>query len=610
MQTYQKKIKPHLLLGGVLAVFFYWLINFLIGLPGQTFTEKEMALFNFNETVQNHLHHWYQYFGISLWAFLGAWFGFMLALLLYTYHNDRGVYRNGEEHGSARYATQKELDHFADHQPENNILLSKNGRMGLFNRLIPRPYQRNKNCVVIGGSGSGKTFTFLKPNLMQMNASFIVTDPKGLLVHETGQMLKNNGYQIKVFDLARLTDTDRFNVFNYMPTELDVDRVLESISIAIQDSDKKKDFWQLASDLLLRSLIAFLWYDGQEKNYTPNIAEVADLLRGLEREDDNRPSLTEKLFDALEKKRPGNYASKQFQLFQATAGAPETQAGVIGNAVAIFSVFDHQVVTDMITDDTMDIETWNEDKTAVFLHIPEMNAAYNFLASMLIATSITILSKKADDVNQGFLTTKNDQPLRHVRYYLDEFANIGRLPNIDKALATLRSREMSVVIILQALDQLKTMYQKGWASLLATADTLIFLGGNEKETIEFLSQRAGKQTISIRNHSINNGRGGSENRQTQARDLLTPDEVGRLDNRKALVFINGQNVFMDDKYNTFDHPRSAELANNPSEANWYRYKRFKNPYEEMQYLAVNDPTLQVEDCGLIEGTLDVTESLS
>lgn len=601
-RPYKKRLRPHLILGGFLAVFFYWAGNFVSHLPGQTFGEKELALFNYTPEVQQMLSHWPLYFMPTLAGLITAMVGFLLGLMLYAHGNDRGVYRNGEEHGSARYATQAEMDRLKDPVPDNNLILSQNGRMGLFNRNLPRPEQRNKNMFVIGGAGSGKTFTFLKPNLMQMNSSFLVTDPKRLLVRELGTMLRQQGYQIKIFDLSRLTDSDQFNVFNYMPTELDVDRVLDSISIAIQDSDRKKDFWQLASDMLVRSLIALLWYDSRDNGYQADISMVTELLRGLQKDgDDEEPSDTELLFAELEKSHPNNYAGKQFKNFKSIAAAPETQAGVIGNAVSVFASFDHQQVTDMINKDTMDIESWNEKKTAVFVHIPEISASYNFLASLLVTTSITVLSRKVDEVNEGIRQTKDGKPLLHFRYWLDEFANIGKMPHIDKALATLRSREMSLVIILQALDQLKTMYQKGWAGLLATADTLIFLGGNEKETTEYLSQRAGKQTINIRNHSINSGRNGSENRQTQARDLLTPDEVARLDNRKALVFVNGRNVYMDDKYDTLEHQRKDLLANNPKDKNWYRYKRFKNDYERMKYAAVTDPTICFVDMGQVSG---------
>ncbi|CAK1228101.1 VirD4-like conjugal transfer protein, CD1115 family [Fructobacillus evanidus] len=579
MQRYKKQIVPHLWLGGVLAIVFYFLANCFLAIPVNSFGEKEFAFFTYSVQAQAPLRHWWFLLGPSLWSLLAAFLGFLLAMLLYIYRNDHGLYRVGEEHGSARFATTKEMTKYADQDFAKNTLLSQNGQMGLFNARLPMPVQRNKNMVVIGGAGSGKTFTFVKPNLMQMNASMVITDPKGLLVHEVGHMLREAGYQIKVFDLANLSNSNTFNVFAYMPTELDVDRVLESISISIAGNEQKPDFWKLASDMLLRSLIAFLWFDGRDNGYLPHIGQVADLLRNIIRVDPEEPSQVENWMNELEQKHPGNYAVKQWRSFETTGGAAETKAGIVGNAVAVFASFDHQAVRQMIEYDTMDIGSWNEKKTAVFISIPELSSSYNFLASMLVATSITTLSKKADQVNQGLLQVQ--QPLQHVRYYLDEFANIGKLPNIDKAMATLRSREMSIVIILQALDQLKTMYNKGWASLLATADTLLFLGGNEKETTEYLSQRSGKQTISIRNHSLNSKGGGSENRQTQARDLLTPDEIGRLDGQKALVFINGENVLMDQKYSTFDHPNANKLANKPTDDHWYEVVRYTTPFAEM-----------------------------
>lgn len=606
MRTYEKKLKPYLILGVFSGLLFYWLTNFFIGLPGTQIGQKELALMSLSPEVKDNFAHWWNYLAPSLWAIIAFAVGYLLAMVAYLYQNDHGIYRNGEEHGSARFARQSEMDKYADKDESYNLLLSQNGRMGIRNRRLARENQKNKNTFVIGGAGSGKTFNYLKPNLMQMNSSFVVTDPKGLLVREIGTMLENNGYQIKVFDLARLKNSNHFNVFNYMPDELDIDRVLEGISIAVQDADKKKDFWQLASDMLVRSLIALLWFDGKDNGYTPNLSQVAVLLRGLIRDDEKVPSPTEELFEEVAKKHPDNYASKQFNAFKTTAGAKETQAGVIGNAVSIFGGFDHQAVVNLINHDDMDIDSWNEQKTAVFIHIPEMSSSYNFLASLLVSTSITKLSQKADDVNQGIRQTKTGEPLLHVRYWLDEFANIGKLPNIDKALATLRSREMSVVPILQALDQLQAMYKNSWKGLLGTADTLIFLGGNEKETSEYLSQRAGKQTISIRNHSISNGRGGSENRQTQARDLMTPDEITRLDNQKCLVFINGEYAYMDDKYSTLEHPRANELGDNPNDPNWYNYKIYQDEQEEMLD-KVNKGEFTMNDLGRIAGTGDGSE---
>ncbi|SJZ45630.1 type IV secretion system protein VirD4 [Pilibacter termitis] len=578
MQIYKKNFKTYLKLACFLFVVGVWCGNLLYHIPGYDVYGKELFLFSekFLDYVLNNF--FYFFYAPTLFALIGGVLGFLSGLLAYAYNNDSGVYRPNEEHGSARFATKEELEMFQDPIFENNLIFTQHARMGLFSHRLSFHAQKNKNVCVVGGPGTGKTYTFIKPNIMQMNASFVVTDPKGLLVRETGKMLEDNGYKVKVFDLNTLSNSDGFNVFNYIKTELDVDRVLEAITEGTKKSENQgEDFWQVAEALLIRSFIAFLWFDGIDNDYTPNLSMIADMLRFTERKDPKVPSPVELWFEEQNRHRPNNYAYKQWCLFNNNYKA-ETRASVVSIAVGRYAVFDHEQVVDMVKVDTMEIDKWNEEKTAVFIAIPETTAAYNFLAAIFMATTMEVLRKKADEVLTGVRKLK--EQLLHVRFLIDEFANIGKLPNIDKALATFRSREMSIVIVLQALDQIKTMYRNGWATILNTCDSFLFLGGDEKETTSYLSQRAGKQTIAIRNHSISRGRnGGSENRQKQARDLLTPDEIGRLNNGDALLFISGQHVFKDKKYTVKDHPNSSQLANSPNDANWYYYKRYRDDYE-------------------------------
>ncbi|EAE3637229.1 type IV secretory system conjugative DNA transfer family protein, partial [Listeria monocytogenes] len=444
-------------------------------------------------------------------------------------------------------------------------------------------FQKNKNIIVLGGPGSGKTYTFIKPNLMQRNASFIVTDPKGLLVHETGHMLKEDNYTIKIFDLVNLSNSDSFNVFRYIKTELDVDRVLEFITEGTKKSEQQgEDFWIHAEALLIRSFIAYLWFDGQDNDYMPNLSMIADMLRHVERKDKKVPSPVEQWFEEQNQLRPNNYAYKQWTLYNESYKA-ETRASVLAIASARYSVFDHEQVIDMVREDTMEIEKWNEEKTAVFIAIPETSSAYNFLAAIFLATIMETLKHKADRIYQGLDTLPKGKKLLHVRFLIDEFYNIGRIPNIDKALGTFRSREMSIVMVLQAMNQLQAMYKSTWKTLVNTCDSLLFLGGDEEDTTKYLSKRAGKQTISVRKHTINHGKNGSgsENRDRTGRDLLMPDEIGRLGNGKALLFISGQHVFKDDKFTVNDHENAHLLADNYQDLNWYMYKRYRNEEEEI-----------------------------
>lgn len=585
MQPYKKNFKPYVILAIILSMVGFVLGNFLWLLPGYDIYSKLMFLFNkdvsgfVNDSILQ------IFFTPSLFAFGVGMLGFLSGMLAYVHNNDSGIYRHGEEYGSARFATTEEIVKFADKEkPENDLIYTRHARMCLFNSRLAFEFQKNKNAIVIGGPGSGKTFTFIKPNIMQMNASFIVTDPKKLLVHETGKMLKDNGYKIKIFDLATLANSDSFNVFNYIKTELDVDRVLEAITEGTKKNDQQggEDFWRQAEALLIRSFIAYLWFDGQENDYTPHLGMIADMLRLTERKDPKVPSPVEMWFEEQNERIPNNYAYKQFTLFNDLYKS-ETRMSVLAIAAGRYSIFDHEQVVDMVREDTMDIESWNEEKTAVFIAIPETSDTYNFLSAIFLATAMEVLRKKADEVLTGERILAIGKKLLHIRFLIDEFANIGRIPNIDKALATFRSREMSIVIVLQALDQLKTMYKNGWATLVNTCDSFLFLGGDEKETTEYLSKRAGKQTISLKKTSVSRGRQGSssESKDKTGRDLLTPDEIGRLKGTDALLFISGQFVYKDKKYTVHEHEQAHLLSNTPGDANWFTYKRYRNEEEEL-----------------------------
>ncbi|OUQ11097.1 conjugal transfer protein TraG [Enterococcus cecorum] len=586
MQIYKKEFKPYLVLSICLALLFAVTGNFWAHLPGDSFYEQ--VNFFFAESMLDYMlvnNHWLTLFYPSLLGLYLSFIGLGIGLLFYTYNNDSRYYRPNEEYGSARFAKKEEMARYADEIPEYNTILSKVARMGLFNDRITRAFQRNKNLMIIGDPGSGKTFNVLKPNILQTNASFLITDPKGLLIRECGAFLEKMGYKIKVFDLNTLLNSDHFNVFKYIKTELDIDKVLEWITEGTKKTDNQgEDFWIKAEGLLIRSFLAFLWIDGQDNDYLPHIGMVADMLRFVKRREKNKPSPVEEWFEEQNERHPNNYAYRQWTLFNDLYEA-ETRASVLGIAAARYSVFDHSQVVDLVRNDTMDIESWNEEKTAIFVTIPETTDSYNFLAAIFISTAMEVLRDKVDKVLTGEIAYRQ---LLHFRFWIDEFANIGRIPNIDKALASFRSRNMSIAIFLQALDQLKTMYKYGWASMANLCATVIFLGGDEEATVKYLSERIGSQTIGTRKYSHNKGRqgGGSENRDYTGRKLLFPDEIGRLNGDECLVFITKENVFKDEKFPVFDHPNAQYLANKPTDENWYRYKRYKDDVEEFLDKAV------------------------
>ena len=490
-------------------------------------------------------------------------------------------YRSGKEHGSARYATKEEMKTFEDEIEDNNIIFTENAKMGLYNKRLPYNKQLNKNVVVIGGPGSGKTFTFVKPNAMQLNGSKVFTDTKELLVRELGNLYKENGYIVKVFDLIHFINSHRLNVFNYIKKETDIDEVAEAIVEATKKSDNKgEDFWLKAKLMIMRALIGYLYFDSKISNYEPSLPQVNDLIIHLERTDPDVESVLEMMFEELNEKIPNNYAYRQFQLFNKNFKG-ETRNGVKAILASTFSVFEHDEVRELLQRDTMEIETWNTQKTAVFINVPEVNDAYQFISSLLFSTIFKTTIKTADDIIQG----KVNKTLYHLEIYGDEFAQLGKISNISKYLAVMRSREISMKIILQGLPQLDLVYGKEEAkSIMANCSTMLYLGTDDKDTIEYLSFRAGNETIDDKNYSENRNRrsdsGSTLQHSKLKRELLTAHEISTIDIEEALLYVSKQNVFRDKKYNVNMHKNKKYLANSPEDETWYRYKIYKNDYEE------------------------------
>lgn len=578
----RKKFLPYFLLSIVFFYLFHCLFVFYQKAPDLSSSTDVLGIAKFDWLINNFTYKVFLNIHFTSFSILTGLVGVVIALMAFLRVSDTGVYRHGEEQGSARFATVKELLSFRDKEPENNMIFTKNGQMGLFNKRLPYPKQLNKNSLVVGIPGDGKTFTYVKPNIMQENSSFVITDPKGLLVREVGSMLENDGYTIKVFDLVNLTNSDTFNVFNYMKSELDIDRVSEAIVDGTKKSDKQgEDFWAQAELLLMRSLLGYLYFDSQISSYTPNLSNVSDMLRNIQRIDKKKPSPVEKMFEALDKELPDNYACKQWELFNNNFQS-ETRTSVLAVASARYAVFDHKEVKTLIERDTMEMDKWNIEKTAVFITIPETNKAFNFLASLMFAMMFDVLTHQADDMLQGLI--HQDKELLHIQFIIDEFANIGKIPNFNEVLASIRSREMSAKIIIQAISQLQAMYHNDWKTIINNCATILYLGTQDKETMEYFSMRSGKQTINVKNRSVSRGRNGSmsESNQIQMRPLMTPDEIARIGVDEALLFIAKQNVLKDKKASVFDHPKAKELANHHTDNNWYQYKRYMTDIAEWQ----------------------------
>lgn len=574
MKVQKKPFFPYLVLSLILALVTYRCYTLYSIAPEPDMTQ----LFSqYTYVLENFFNPPYFYWTSGPLALLSALVGFLIGLLFYLKIRLDGNYRHGEESGSARMATAQEFKGFQDEEPRNNMIFSREAKMGLFNKRLPFEWQLNKNVLVAGLPGDGKTYTYVKPNLMQMNSSFIVTDPKGLLVREVGTMLKEHGYQIKIFDLVNLTNSDMFNPFRYMRSELDIDRITEAIVEGTKKGDREgEDFWNQAKLLLNRALIGYLYFDSQVRHYEPNLSMVADLLRNMRRPSEKDLSAVEKMFKQLEEKLPGNYASRQWELFNSNFEA-ETRTSVLAIVATQYSIFDHEAVTNLIKTDTMEMDTWQTEKTAVFVAISETNKAYSFLASTFFTVVFDQLTHSSDAIIQGEKQGYGPEDLLHVQFIFDEFANVGKIPHFNEVLASIRSREMSIKIIIQAISQLDSLYGvPARKSMINNCATLLFLGTNDEDTMKYFSMRAGKQTITQTSYSEQRGHriSGTTSRQAHQRDLMTPDEIARIGVDEALVFISKQNVFRDKKALVSDHPMKDLLADHYQDKTWYHYKRF------------------------------------
>lgn len=576
----RRKFWPYALIGVIVAYACHWFFRVYEHSPVADSITDPFGLTCLDWVSQNWSSFPWINLDFSENSMMAGFFGFLAVTLFYMRKQTPGVYRYGEEHGSARYATQEEIDSLKDEIEDNNMLFSQRSGMGLFNKRLPFDRQINKNVLVIGGTGDWKTRSFVKPNALQRNSSYIFTDTKGLLVHELGKSFEDDEYQIKVFDVITFMNSNRFNVFRYMRSELDIDRVAEAIVTATKKSDHSgEDFWIQAQTLLMRALIGYLYFDSSLSGYVASLPMMADLVRNL-KEKDGAESVVTILFQELENELPGNYACKQWALFNELFNG-ETRNSVYALVAAIVSVFDHDDVRRLVEDDDMEIGTWNIKKTAVFINIPEVNPAYQFLTSLLFSTIFEVTFKTADDILLGRRSDVS-YPL-HLQIEGDEIAQVGKIPNLPPVISVIRSREISLKLMIQSHSQLKKLYgEEDTETILNNCGTVIFLGATDQKTLKWLSERSGKMTINDRNVSENRGRNGSSTLQNAklGRELLTPHEVATIAPDEALVFIAKHNVFRDKKFDLLKHRRAGELAESPKDKNWYRYVRHMSDIDE------------------------------
>ena len=500
----------------------------------------------------------------------------LVRLAVYVKGKNAKKYRKGIEYGSARWGTAADIAPYVDPIPDWNIPLTRTESLTMTSRPKQPKYARNKNILVIGGSGSGKTRFFVKPSIMQMHSSYVITDPKGQLLKETGKMLLHgapkldeNGkpvrdrhgriiyepYRIKVLNTINFSKSMKYNPLAYVRSEKDILKLVNVI-IANTKGDGEKsseDFWVKAERLLYCALIGYIWYEAEPEERT--FITLLDLLNACEaREDDETyKSPVDILFDDLAKKQPEHFAVKQYVKFKMAAG--KTLKSILVSCGARLAPFDIKELRDIMTEDELELDTMGDRKTALFLIMSDTDTTFNFVIAMLQSQLFNLLCDKADDLYNGRLPV-------HVRCLLDEFANIGQIPNFDKLIATIRSREISASIILQSQSQLKTIYKDAADTIVGNCDVTLFLGGKEKSTLKEISELLGKETIDSLSQSENRGAQTSHGLSYQklGKELMTQDEIAVMDGGKCILQLRGVRPFFSDKYDLTKHPRYKYLS--------------------------------------------------
>lgn len=479
---------------------------------------------------------------------MGVGIAALIKIIVYTKGKNAKKFRQGKEYGSARWGNKKDIEPYMDEKFQNNILLTQTERLTMNGRPSNPKYARNKNVLVIGGSGSGKTRFYVKPNLMQMHSSYCVTDPKGTIVLECGKMLEDNGYEIKILNTINFKKSMKYNPFAYLRSEKDILKLVQTIIANTKGEGEKagEDFWVKAEKLYYTALIGYIFYEAprEEKNF----ATLLDMIDASEVREDDEAYMNpiDRLFEALEKKEPAHFAVKQYKKYKLAAG--KTAKSILISCGARLAPFDIQELRDLMKEDELEIDTLGDRKTALFVIISDTDDTFNFVVSIMYSQLFNLLCDKADDVYGGRL------PI-HVRCLLDEFANIGLIPKFEKLIATIRSREISASIILQAQSQLKAIYKDNADTIVGNCDSTLFLGGKEKTTLKELSETLGKETIDLYNTSEtrSNQKSFGLNYQKTGKELMSQDEITVMDGGKCIFQLRGVRPFLSDKFDITKH---------------------------------------------------------
>ena len=500
---------------------------------------------------------------------VGLCCGAGLRLAVYLRGKNAKKYRHGMEYGSARWGTPKDIEPFIAPKFEDNIILTKTERLMMSNRPPDPKNARNKNVLVVGGSGSGKTRFWLKPNLLQCHSSYVVTDPKGSIVVECGNALLKNGYKLKILNTINFKKSMHYNPFAYVHSEKDILKLVTTLMTNTKGEGSGGDpFWEKSERLLLTALIAYLHYEApvEEQNFA-TLLEMLNTMQVLE-DDEEYQNPVDLLFEELAKKKPNSFAGRQYKLYKLAAG--KTAKSILISCGARLAPFDIQELRDLTMYDELQLDTLGDKKTALFLIMSDTDSTFNFLISMVYTQLFNLLCDKADDVYGGKL------PI-HVRCLIDECANIGQIPNLEKLVATIRSREISACLVLQARSQLKAIYKDNADTIVGNMDSQIFLGGSEPTTLKDLSEMLGKETIDAFNTSDTRGNSPSYGTtfQKMGHELLSRDELAVLDGGKCILQLRGVRPFLSDKYDLTQHP-NYKLTSDYDPKNTFDIEKYLN----------------------------------
>ena len=505
---------------------------------------------------------------------VGLCCGAELRLAVYLRGKNAKKYRHGMEYGSARWGTTKDIEPFMAPKFEDNIILTKTERLMMSNRPPDPKNARNKNVLVVGGSGSGKTRFWLKPNLLQCHSSYVVTDPKGSIVVECGNALLKNGYKVRILNTINFKKSMHYNPFAYVHSEKDILKLVTTLMTNTKGEGSGGDpFWEKSERLLLTALIAYLHYEApvEEQNFA-TLLEMLNTMQVLE-DDEEYQNPVDLLFEELAKKKPNSFAGRQYKLYKLAAG--KTAKSILISCGARLAPFDIQELRDLTMYDELQLDTLGDKKTALFLIMSDTDSTFNFLISMVYTQLFNLLCDKADDVYGGKL------PI-HVRCLIDECANIGQIPNLEKLVATIRSREISACLVLQARSQLKAIYKDNADTIVGNMDSQIFLGGSEPTTLKDLSEMLGKETIDAFNTSDTRGNSPSYGTtfQKMGHELLSRDELAVLDGGKCILQLRGVRPFLSDKYDLTQHP-NYKLTSDYDPKNTFDIEKYLNRKEKI-----------------------------